>query len=55
MKVNTWIYNAAPAEGNYKLKRTFVPAGHRVMPILQTEIDKSSGSIKQNPGYTGGQ
>jgi starch-binding outer membrane protein, SusD/RagB family len=48
------IYNAAPAEGNYKPKRTFVPAVHRVMPILQTEIDNSGGSIKQNPGYSGG-
>ena len=49
------VYNALPAEGGYKPKRTYVQATNRVMPILQTEIDNSGGSIKQNPGeyYTG--
>ena len=48
------VYNALPAEGGYKPKRTYVQATNRVMPILQTEIDNSGGSIKQNPGYAGG-
>ncbi len=47
------IYNTAPAEGSYKPKRTYVQATHRLMPILQTEIDNSNGSITQNPGYAG--
>ncbi len=48
------VYNSLPAEGGYKPKRTFIPSTHRLMPILQTEIDNSGGSIKQNPGYAGG-
>ena len=47
------VYNALPAEGGYKPKRTFIPSTHRLMPILQTEIDNSGGSITQNPGYAG--
>ncbi len=48
------VYNNLPAEGNYKPKRTYVQAKHRLMPYLQNEIDNSGGSIKQNPGYSGG-
>jgi starch-binding outer membrane protein, SusD/RagB family len=48
------VYNNLPAEGGYKPKRTYVQATHRLMPYLQTEIDNSNGSIKQNPGYSGG-
>ena len=45
------VYNALPAEGTYKPKRTFVPAKHRLLPYPQREIDNSSGTITQNPGY----
>lgn len=45
------IYNALPAEGTYKPKRTFVPAKHNLLPYPQREIDNSSGTITQNPGY----
>lgn len=47
------IYNALPAEGTYKPKRTYIPAKHRLLPYPQNEIDNSGGSIKQNPGYSG--
>ena len=50
----TEVYNNLPAEGGYKPKRNYIQATHRLMPILQTEIDNSNGSIKQNPGYSGG-
>lgn len=45
------VYNALPAEGTYKPKRTFVPEKHRLLPYPQREIDNSSGTITQNPGY----
>lgn len=45
------VYNALPAEGTYKPKRTFMPAKHRLLPYPQREIDNSSGTITQNPGY----
>ncbi|HEX5026610.1 MAG TPA: RagB/SusD family nutrient uptake outer membrane protein [Agriterribacter sp.] len=45
------VYNALPAEGTYKPKRTFVPARHNLLPYPQREIDNSNGSITQNPGY----
>ena len=48
------VYNAIPFEGSYKPVRTFVPATHRLLPYPQREIDNSNGSIKQNPGYSGG-
>lgn len=47
------VYNALPAEGTYKPKRSFVAATHRLLPYPQNEIDNSGGSIKQNPGYSG--
>lgn len=47
------VYNALPAEGTYKPKRTYVQATHRLLPYPQREIDNSSGTIKQNPGYAG--
>lgn len=47
------VYNALPAEGTYKPKRTYVPATHRLLPFPQREIDNSGGSIAQNPGYSG--
>lgn len=47
------VYNALPAEGTYKPRRTFVPATHRLLPFPQNEIDNSGGSITQNPGYSG--
>lgn len=45
------VYNALPAEGTYKPKRTFVPSKHKLLPYPQREIDNSSGTITQNPGY----
>ena len=45
------VYNALPAEGTYKPKRTFLPDKHRLLPYPQREIDNSSGTITQNPGY----
>jgi len=45
------VYNALPAEGTYKPKRTFVPATHNLLPYPQQEIDNSNESLKQNPGY----
>lgn len=45
------VYNALPAEGTYKPKRTFVPSKHNLLPYPQREIDNSSGTITQNPGY----
>jgi starch-binding outer membrane protein, SusD/RagB family len=45
------VYNALPAEGTYKPKRTFIPAKHNLLPYPQREIDNSSGTIDQNPGY----
>lgn len=47
------VYNALPAEGTYKPKRTYIHATHRLLPYPQREIDNSSGTIKQNPGYAG--
>jgi len=47
------VYNALPAEGTYKPKRTFVPATHKLLPYPQREIDNSNGTIIQNPGYAG--
>jgi|SRR5665647_58676 len=47
------VYNALPAEGTYKPKRTFVPATHNLLPYPQSEIDNSNGTITQNPGYAG--
>jgi hypothetical protein len=47
------VYNALTAEGTYKPKRTYVQATHRLLPYPQREIDNSSGTIKQNPGYAG--
>ncbi|MBL7764423.1 MAG: RagB/SusD family nutrient uptake outer membrane protein [Chitinophagaceae bacterium] len=45
------VYNALPAEGTYKPKRTFVPERHKLLPYPQREIDNSNGTITQNPGY----
>ncbi len=45
------VYNALPAEGTYKPKRTFIPDRHKLLPYPQREIDNSNGSITQNPGY----
>ena len=45
------VYNALPAEGTYKPARTFVAPKHNLLPYPQREIDNSSGTITQNPGY----
>ncbi len=45
------VYNIIPAEGSYKPARTFTAPKNNLLPYVQNEIDVSSGTITQNPGY----
>lgn len=45
------VYNALPAEGTYKPKRTFTAPKNNLLPYPQQEIDNSNRTLTQNPGY----